>query len=130
MVGVMLDDNDKNESLDSIINQAINNILLMKILPRIEGDAEMFALSKKYKIEMGISYNDRLEWLKDLAPDIAPITETASDENASEDDTEGEDEGGTDNESQESTIHQQTAKDKIKEMIDRLNNQDFTRFWP
>ena len=26
--------------------------------------------------------------------------------------------------------HQPTAKDKIQEMIDRLNNQEFTRFWP
>ncbi len=130
MVGVMLDDNEKNESLDSIINQAINNILLMKILPRIEGDAEMFALSKEYKVRMGISYDDRLEWLKDLAPDLAPETETASDENTSENETEGDNEDASDNESKGSTIHQQTAKEKIQEMIDRLNNQDFTRFWP
>ena len=26
--------------------------------------------------------------------------------------------------------HPQTAKEKIEEMIDRLNNQEFTRFWP
>lgn len=26
--------------------------------------------------------------------------------------------------------HQQIAKEKIQEMIDRLNNQEFTRFWP
>jgi hypothetical protein len=26
--------------------------------------------------------------------------------------------------------HQQIAKEKIQEMIDRLNNQELTRFWP
>ena len=30
----------------------------------------------------------------------------------------------------ESKEHQQTAKEKIQEMIDRLNNQEYTRFWP
>ena len=70
MVGVMLDSKSEDDSFDNIVNQAINNILLMKILPRIEGDAEMFALSKDYKNKMGISYNDRLEWLLNLAPDL------------------------------------------------------------
>ena len=45
MVGVMLDAKGDGEvteeELDSIINQAVDNILLMKILPRIEGDREM-----------------------------------------------------------------------------------------
>jgi hypothetical protein len=26
--------------------------------------------------------------------------------------------------------HRQTAREKIKEMIERLENQEFTRFWP
>ncbi|MCD8203233.1 MAG: hypothetical protein LUD48_06305 [Prevotella sp.] len=103
MVGVMLDDNNDEQSLENIIDQAVNNILLMKILPRIEGDAEMFALSKEYTTQNDIKYNDRLEWLKAIAPDIHT-------------------EEGKDN--------QQTAKQKIQEMIDRLYNQDFTRFWP
>ena len=105
MVGVMLDDKKEGDSLNSIIDRAINNILLMKILPRIEGDAEMFALSKKYKDENEVTYNDRLEWLQALAPDIQP-----SDEEGKE--------------------HQSTAKEKIQEMRDRLENQEFTRFWP
>lgn len=46
MVGVML---DEERELDCAITQSVNNILLMKILPRIEGDAEMFALSREYK---------------------------------------------------------------------------------
>jgi len=46
-----------------------------------------------------------LEWLYELAPDIK-------------------------HEEQEGDDHQQTAREKIKEMMDRLKNQDFTRFWP
>lgn len=119
MVGVMLDDNDSGKELDDIINQAINNILLMKILPRIEGDTEMFALSKAYKDKMGVSHNNRLEWLKELAPEMTQPTEETNDT------TEGEEK-----EAGPSVDHPQTAKEKIGEMIDRLNNQDFTRFWP
>jgi hypothetical protein len=120
MVGVMFDANKDGKELDDIINQAINNILLMKILPRIEGDAEMFALSKEYKTKMGVPYNDRLEWLKELAPDIQdkPKERISEDEETVE---------TADNEPKE---HLQTAKDKIQEMIDRLTNQEFTRYWP
>ena len=120
MVGVMLDANKDGKELDDIINQAINNILLMKILPRIEGDAEMFALSKEYKSKMGVPYNDRLEWLKELAPDIQDIPKEISSEDEETVET-------ADNEPKE---HLQTAKDKIQEMIDRLTNQEFTRYWP
>lgn len=126
MVGVMLDDKKEGDSLDNIINQAVNNILLMKILPRIEGDAEMFALSKAYKDKLGITYNDRLEWLKALAPDIVQAEET-NDE--SREDNAGA-ENGSEEKPEDKHAHYQTAKDKIQEMIDRLNNQDFTRFWP
>lgn len=118
MVGVMLDEN-RDMELDDIINQALNNILLMKILPRIEGDAGMFALSRDYKEKLGVSYNNRLEWLKELAPDIQEVS--------TEETPEGEDDAKSPNESKE---HQQTAKEKIQEMIDRLNNQEYTRFWP
>ena len=116
MVGVMLDEGMK---LDDAIAQSVNNILLMKILPRIEGDAEMFALSKEYKEKVGVTYDNRLEWLKDIAPDIRePLTVTESDNDETEQKAEAVKE------------HQPTAKDKIQEMIDRLNNQEFTRFWP
>ena len=116
MVGVML---DEGMDLDEAIAQSVNNILLMKILPRIEGDAEMFALSREYKNKVGVSYDNRLEWLKELAPDIK---ETLTDTESGDDDT--EEKADTVKE------HQPTAKDKIQEMIDRLNNQEFTRFWP
>lgn len=116
MVGVML---DQGKELDDAIAQSVNNILLMKILPRIEGDAEMFALSREYKNKVGVSYDNRLEWLKELAPDIK---ETLTDTESGNDDTEEKAEVVKE--------HQPTAKEKIQEMIDRLNNQEFTRFWP
>lgn len=116
MVGVML---DEGKELDDAISQSVNNILLMKILPRIEGDAEMFAISKEYRAKVGVSYNNRLEWLKDIAPDIKePLTDAESEDVDTEEKAEVVKE------------HQPTAKEKIQEMIDRLNNQEFTRFWP
>lgn len=116
MVGVML---DEGMGLDEAVAASVNNILLMKILPRVEGDAEMFAISREYKAKVGVSYDNRLEWLKDIAPDIKESSAEAASEN---DDTEEKTE----------TVKecQQTAKEKIQEMIDRLNNQEFTRFWP
>ena len=116
MVGVML---DEGRELDDAIAQSVNNILLMKILPRIEGDAEMFAMSREYKAKVGVSYDNRLEWLKDIAPNIK---EPSADGDSENDDTE-----------ENAAVvkeHQQTAKEKIQEMIDRLHNQEFTRFWP
>lgn len=116
MVGVML---DEGKELDDAIAHSVNNILLMKILPRIEGDAEMFALSREYKNKVGVSYDNRLEWLKELAPDIK---ETATDTTS--------DNGDAEETVEKNWEHQQTAKEKMQEMIDRLNNQEFTRFWP
>ena len=104
MIGVMLDDPSIEGDVDAIIDKAIDRILLMKILPRIEGDADMFNLSREFKSKHeGINYNNRLEWLKELAPDIATDVNEP---------------------------HQQTAREKIQEMIERLENQEFTRFWP
>ena len=116
MVGVML---DEGKELDETIAQSVNNILLMKILPRIEGDAEMFAMSREYKAKVGVSYDNRLEWLKAIAPDIK---EPSADGDSDNDDTAEKTETVKE--------HQQTAKEKIQEMIDRLDNQEFTRFWP
>lgn len=104
MIGVMLDDPSTEGDIDAIIDQAVERILLMKILPRIEGDADMFNLSREFKSKHeGINYNNRLEWLKELAPDI--VTDA-------------------------NEPHLQTAREKIQEMIERLENQEFTRFWP
>ena len=105
MVGVLLDNNKEGEDIDVVINQALDRILLMKILPRIEGDSDMFNLSREFKQKNNVKYNNRLEWLMDLAPEIAI------------DEQDGDD-------------HRQTAREKIQEMIERLENQEFTRFWP
>ena len=114
MVGVML---DEGKTPEEAIAQSVNHILLMKILPRMEGDAEMFALSREYKNKVGVSHDNRLEWLKELAPNLSePSFDTASDDAGAEESADKE--------------HPQTAKEKIEEMIDRLNNQEFTRFWP
>nr|WP_302830591.1 restriction endonuclease [uncultured Bacteroides sp.] len=103
MVGVMLD-NAPEEELETIVNNALDRILLMKILPRIEGDSDMFNLKDPQQVGDAICRN-RLEWLSELAPAIVIH----------------DDEGKK---------HQQTAKEKIKEMIERLESQEFTRFWP
>ena len=116
MVGVMLDD---GKTLEAAIEQSVNNMLLMKILPRIEGDAEMFALSREYKNKVGVDFDNRLEWLKDLAPDLNESSPEATADN-----------GGAAGSADKDQEHQQTAKEKIEEMMDRLNNQEFTRFWP
>lgn len=105
MVGVLLDSKKEEENLDDIINQSLDHILLMKILPRIEGDSDMFNLSKDFKQKNNVEYNNRLEWLMDLAPEIKAEEKDHDD-------------------------HRQTAREKIKEMIERLENQEFTRFWP
>ena len=103
MVGIMLD-NDSNTELETIVNNAIDCILLMKVLPRIEGDSDVFNL-KTAQIVGDVKCTNRLQWLRELAPTI----------NANEN---------------ENADHQQTAKEKIEEMIERLDNQEFTRFWP
>lgn len=103
MIGVMLDDPVEEGDIESIIDKAIDRILLMKILPRIEGDADMFNLSSEFKKKNDITHDNRLEWLKELAPNIV---------------------------TSEDKPHQQTAREKIQEMIERLDNQEFTRFWP
>ena len=102
MIGVMLDE-QAGEDINSIIDKAIDRILLMKILPRIEGDLDMFNLSQDYQRKHEVKYSNRLEWLKELAPAIMD----ESDER-----------------------YPQTARGKIQEMIERLKNQEFTRFWP
>lgn len=103
MIGVMLDDPAEEGDIESIIDKALDRILLMKILPRIEGDADMFNLSSEFKKKNDITHENRLEWLKELAPNIVIRKDEP---------------------------HQQTAREKIQEMIERLGNQEFTRFWP
>lgn len=104
MIGVMLDDSSEEGSdIDSIINKAVDRILLMKILPRIEGNSDMFNLSQDFQRKQEVKYANRLEWLKELAPAIVDESDKT---------------------------YPQTARGKIQEMIERLENQEFTRFWP
>ena len=107
MVGVMADDAPE-ENLETIADRALDRILLMKVLPRIEGDSDMFNLKTPRDVN-GVTCRNRLEWLRELAPAIKTNEE------------EGE---------KEPTGHRQTAREKIEEMIERLENQEFTRFWP
>lgn len=93
------------------VEEAIDKILLMKILPRVEGDDEMFRISDDERNlyglnnqvdENGISHEyTKLDWLREVAPQ-----HTAEDE------------------------QKYMAVDKLKEMIGRLNRQSFTRYWP
>ena len=93
------------------VKEAIDKILLMKILPRVEGDDEMFRISDDERNlyglnnqvdENGISHEyTKLDWLREIAPQ-----HTAEDE------------------------QKYMAVDKLKEMIGRLNRQSFTRYWP
>lgn len=93
------------------VEEAIDKILLMKILPRVEGDDEMFRISDDERNlyglnnqvdENGTSHEyTKLDWLREIAPQHT-----------------------TENE------HKYMAVDKLKEMIGRLNRQSFTRYWP
>lgn len=94
------------------VETAIDKILLMKILPRVEGDDEMFRISEKERRineldsqvndEDGISHEfTKLDWLKQIAPQHT-----------------------------EDNKEEYMAVDKLSEMIDRLNRQSFTRYWP
>lgn len=93
------------------VEEAIDKILLMKILPRVEGDDEMFRISdderNQYGLDNQVDENGtsheytKLDWLRKIAPQ-----HTAENE------------------------QKYMAVDKLKEMIGRLNRQSFTRYWP
>lgn len=93
------------------VEEAIDKILLMKILPRVEGDDEMFRISDDERNlyglnnqvdENGTSHEyTKLDWLREIAPQHT-----------------GDDE------------QNYMAVDKLKEMTGRLNRQSFTRYWP
>lgn len=93
------------------VEEAIDKILLMKILPRVEGDDEMFRISDDERNQYGLNNQvdengtsheyTKLDWLREIAPQ-----HTAENE------------------------QKYMAVDKLKEMIGRLNRQSFTRYWP
>ena len=96
------------DSFKGYVETAIDKILLMKILPRVEGDDEMFHISDKERnanelsdqAEDGHEFT-KLDWLKQIAP-----------------------------QHNEDNQNEYMAVDKFSEMIERLNRQSFTRFWP
>ena len=59
--GVLLDD---GEEIDNAISKAVDQITLMKILPRIEGDEDMFVLTDKEQIDIS-KINNKLEQLQE-----------------------------------------------------------------
>lgn len=96
------------EVCKQLANTAIDKILLMKILPRVEGDDEMFRISEKECTANGFSDQaddghefTKLDWLRQIAPQHT-----------------------------EDNKDSYMAVDKLSEMIERLNRQSFTRFWP
>ena len=95
-LGVLLDEKGNSVTHDEFqecVNQAFDQILLMKVLPRIEGPYELFVLSNDERnLLEGKNIETKLEWLKSL--------------------TSGK------------------SKEKLEEMIKRLERQGFTRFWP
>lgn len=60
--GVLLDD---GEEIDNAISKAVDQITLMKILPRIEGDEDMFVLTNKDQNEVS-KFNNKLEQLQEV----------------------------------------------------------------
>lgn len=113
-LAVLLDKAEKDgqeislEVCKQLANTAIDKILLMKILPRVEGDDEMFRISEKERTANGFSDQaddghefTKLDWLRKIAPQHT-----------------------------EDNKDSYMAVDKLSEMIERLNRQSFTRFWP
>lgn len=112
-LAVLLDKAEKDgqeislEVCKQLANTAIDKILLMKILPRVEGDDEMFRISEKERTANGFSDQaddghefTKLDWLRQIAPQHT-----------------------------EDNKDSYMAVDKLSEMIERLNRQSFTRFW-
>lgn len=61
-LAVLLDDDgDKNTDYKELANQALNDVVLMKVLPRIEGDSELFATK--------VPGRTKLHQLQDALPD-------------------------------------------------------------
>lgn len=139
-LAVLLDEAAKDgggidkEKFDSLVNTAIDHILLMKILPRIEGDDEMFRLSDKEQREAGVRSTGnheatKLDWLRMVAPQRAEEPTQEAVEEQAEEESEVAPETAVKEEKPE-TKNVNMAIDKIDEMTERLNRQDFTRFWP
>lgn len=135
LLAVLLD-NAEEDGIDidmdmfkRLMNTAFDRILLMKVLPRVEGDDEMFRISarerKQYNLKDTVSDDGenadftKLDWLKQLAPQHPTETPSDSDTEPTEHESEMQTESPT-----------YMAVDKLDEMIERLRRQNFTRYWP
>lgn len=72
------------EVCKQLANTAIDKILLMKILPRVEGDDEMFRISEKERTANGFSDQaddghefTKLDWLRQIGRNTQKTTKTA-----------------------------------------------------
>lgn len=135
LLAVLLDNAEEDgidvdmELFKGLMNTAFDRILLMKVLPRVEGDDEMFRISarerKQYNLKDTVSDDGenadftKLDWLKQLAPQHPVETPSDSDTEPTEHESEMQTESPT-----------YMAVDKLEEMIERLRRQNFTRYWP
>lgn len=70
-LAVLLDkEENADKELEELADQALVQITIMKILPRVEGDADMFMLNHSETID-GKDVKNKLEWLKAIIPEGA-----------------------------------------------------------
>ena len=70
-LGVLLDNEEPttDDEFDDLVARAVDQILLMKVLPRIEGEEELFALTEEeQKVHPNVP--NKLAWLQDICPNI------------------------------------------------------------
>lgn len=69
-LGVLL---DEHVPYQQAVKDAVDRILLMKILPRVEGDMEMFALSNEERdVQTDKTITNKLEWLAAICKEDYP----------------------------------------------------------
>lgn len=112
-LGNLLDDKQytgdgSGDNFKSLVATAADQITIMKILPRVEGDEEMFEIKDDQK--------NRLEKLQELFPSVVTAANPPV-----------EDEKNNDPSSK--TESHPLSYDKLQDMNDRLD-RGFTRFWP
>lgn len=127
-LAVLLDEKAPQGEMDSdtfhsLVNTALDHILLMKILPRIEGDDEMFHLNSD-NAKGVISLDNEEPSVLNKLYELAPEREKASAEK------EGEQEESNEGDKKPAPEEEPTSRVKLREMIMRLHRQNFTRFWP
>ncbi|MCQ2190395.1 MAG: hypothetical protein MJY63_01965 [Paludibacteraceae bacterium] len=131
-LGNLLDDakyqgDGTDDKFKTLVNTAVDKITLMKILPRIEGDEEMFTINNDSQ--------NKLEKLQDLFKEIKSTSSKSGNENK-EGEIKEEDEQKVDDAKEEGDNGSGASEEKycesyvkLGEMIERLEN-GFTRFWP